>query len=365
MDSQAPHPTLPVAPPTSQRRQLVRRTSRDNSQLTRRIVQFAFLALNIWIGIQFLLWTRFFETQGQSHYVSRPAGVDGWLPIAGLMNLKYFFTTRHIPAMHPAALVLIAIFLLSSLLLKKSFCSWLCPVGTISEYLWKLGRKLFRRNGIVPRWLDLPLRGLKYLLLAAFILLVASMSAAALNSFLLAPFGIIADVKMLNFFRHIGPIGFFVLASFVLLSVFIQNFWCRFLCPYGALMGIISTVSPVKIRRDAEACIDCGKCNKACPSLLPVDKLVTVRSVECTGCMECVASCPAESALQFSLPPRTAPDRATRWHNRALQPRLVAGVLAIIFFGLIGMARATGHWQTNVSREIYMQLVPHADEYGH
>ena len=87
----------------------------------------------------------------------------------------------------------------------------------------------------------------------------------------------------------------------VALSVVTQNFWCRYLCPYGALMGIVSALSPTKIRRDAEACIDCGKCNKACPAHLPVDRLVQIRSVECTGCMECVAMCPAENALHLAL----------------------------------------------------------------
>src|ERR1039458_7767760 len=139
----------------------------------------------------------------------------------------------------------------------------LCPVGTISEYLWKLGRKLFRRNFTVPRWLDIPLRSLKYILMAFFLFIVISMSAEALNDFMMAPFGIVADVKMLNFFLEIGAVGIAVLATLVVLSVFIQNFWCRFLCPYGALLGIVSIVSPDKIRRDTQACIDCGKCSKA------------------------------------------------------------------------------------------------------
>ena len=130
------------------------------------------------------------------------------------------------------------------------------------------------------------------------------MTAQELGEFLVSPFGIVADVKMLNFFRNMGTLGIVVMAALVVLSVLIQNFWCRFLCPYGALMGIVSIFSPVKIRRDAQACIDCGKCNKACPSQLPVDRLVQIRSVECTGCMECVAVCPAENALQLSLPPR-------------------------------------------------------------
>lgn len=356
-----------------QRNRFVRRLLPDNSQKIRRAVQIAFLLLNAYIGVRFFLWVRYFESQGNSPFVERPAGVDGWLPIAGLMNLRYFLLTRHIPAIHPSAMVLLCVFLLSSLLVKKSFCSWLCPVGTVSEYLWKLGRKLFHRSSALPAWLDLPLRSLKYLLLAFFVFVVFTMTAQDIGDFIQSPFSIVADVKMLDFFRTIGTLGIVVLATLVALSVVIQNFWCRYLCPYGALMGIVSAFSPVKIRRDAQSCIDCGKCNKACPSQLPVDRLVQVRSVECTGCMECVAACPAENALQLSLPPRRIPVPvsqptaaiASRWQHRALRPRMVAAVLALVFFGLAGAARASGHWQTEVGRDIYMQLVPDAQSYGH
>jgi polyferredoxin len=368
MLTESAEPVAAIAPERAQAKQkkpLVRRLAPDRSQQVRRVVQFAFLALNAWIAIEFLLWVRYFESTGQTRYFARPAGVDGWLPIAGLMNLKYFLVMHQIPAVHPAAMVLAAVFLLSSLLLKKAFCSWLCPVGTVSEYLWKLGRKVFRRNLSVPRWLDIPLRGLKYLLMAFFVYIVVSMAAEALNDFMLAPFGIVADVKMLNFFREMSLTGVVVIASLVVFSVFIKNFWCRFLCPYGALMGMVATLSPVRIRRDAQACIDCGKCNKACPASLPVDKLVQIRSLECTSCMECVAVCPAENALQLALVPRKAETAAVRWAKRVVEPRMVAAVLAVIFFGLIGLAKATGHWQTNLPRNVYMQLVPHADEYGH
>ncbi len=355
------------------RKRLVRRLQLDHSQAVRHSVQGLFLALNAWIAVEFLLWVRFFESHGRTTFVERPAGVDGWLPIAGLMNLKYFLVTHRAPEIHPSAMVLAAVFLLSSLFIKKAFCSWLCPVGTISEYLWKLGRKLFHTSLTIPRWLDLPLRSLKYLLMGFFLFVVISMSAAALNSFMLTPFGIVADVKMLNFFRNLGLIGVAVLASLMLLSVIIQNFWCRFLCPYGALMGIVSTLSPIRIRRDAAACIECGKCTKACPSHLPVDQLIQIRSLECTSCMECVAVCPADHALQLAFAPRelsTASDTTTspyttRWRSRVLQPRAVVLALALLFFGLIGVARATGHWQTNISRDVYQQMVPHADEYEH
>jgi polyferredoxin len=352
--------------PAKLKKILVRRVAPDRSQQVRRVVQFAFLLLNAAIGVQFILWVRYFESAGATHYFERPAGVDGWLPIAGLMNLRYFLAMGKIPPIHPSAMVLLCVFLVSSVLVKKAFCSWLCPVGTASEYLWKLGRKIFRRNLVVPKWLDVALRSLKYLLLAFFVWIVFTMSAMDLGDFLASPFGIVADVKMLNFFRYMGTVGTIVMLVLVVLSVVIQNFWCRFLCPYGALMGIVSALSPVKIRRDAEACIDCGKCNKACPSHLPVDRLVQIRSVECTGCMECVAVCPAQNALQMALMPRRGEETAiARWRGRVLKPRMVAVVLAVVFFGLVGAARGTGHWQTNLSREIYMQLVPNAENFDH
>ena len=179
------------------------------------------------------------------------------------------------------------------------------------------------------------------------------------------PYGLVADVKMLNFFRDIGVTAALVVGVLMLLSMLIQNFWCRYLCPYGALLGLASFMSPVKIRRDGEACIDCGKCARACPANLPVDQLAQIRSAECGACMACVAACPADNALQFALPPRRAAAPEQRWYRRSLQPLAIAGILAYIFLGLILLARATNHWQTNIPRTVYMNLVPHVNEVSH
>jgi polyferredoxin len=207
---------------------------------------------------------------------------------------------------------------------------------------------------------------LKYVLLGFFVFVIGAMSAEAIGDFMQTPYGLIADVKMLNFFRNMGITAAIVIGVLVLGSMLVENLWCRYLCPYGALMGLVSLLSPLKIRRDADACIDCGKCARACPSNLPVDRLTQVRSVECTACMACVAACSVQDALQFSLPPRrAAATPQARWRGRAVTPLAVVGILACIFFGIILYARATGHWQTNLPRAVYMDLVPHANDATH
>ena len=353
--------------PTARRpvKKLIRRQFQDRSQWFRHGVQAAFAMLNLWLGIQFILWARYYESAGRTLYVSRPAGVEGWLPIAGTMNTKFLVETRSIPRIHPAAMFLFLAFLLSSLLLKKAFCSWLCPIGTLSELLWNTGQKLLGKNVQLPKWLDVPLRSLKYVLLGFFAYVIGTMSAAALADFLHSPYGLVADVKMLNFFRNLGETGMIVIALLLALSLLIRNFWCRYLCPYGALMGLASLLSPTKIRRDAAACIDCGKCARACPANLNVDRLVQVRSAECAACMECIAACPAQNALQFSLPPRRAVETKDRWRNLVLTPMTVTIVLACLFFGFVGYAKATGHWKTNLPRSLYLELVPNANNLSH
>jgi len=342
------------------RRKLVRRALPDRSQRVRRSFQVAFLLLNVWLGAAFYFWVRHLEVGTNTREMVRPAGVEGWLPIAGLMNLKYWLVTGHVPGTHPAALFLLVSFVAMAFLLRKAFCSWLCPVGTLSEYLWRAGRKIFRRNFQLPRWIDIPLRGLKYALLAFFVFAVANMSAGAIEQFMRSPYGAIADVRMLNFFRDLSETAAVVLGVLAIASVLVQNFWCRYLCPYGALLGIASLFSPFGIRRSESACIDCAKCAKVCPSALPVDKLVSIKSAECTGCLECVAVCPSEGALHLALP---------RWTRSTNEGRLpiwaMAAAIVFLFCGIVGYAKTAGYWNGDVPAYVYRQLVPRANEAEH
>jgi polyferredoxin len=347
---------------TRPRTKLVRRTDRDYSQTLRRSYQLAFLLLNLWLGLRFYVWVRHIEA-GMAFSGARPAGVEGWLPIAGMMNFKYWLVSGHVPEMHPAAMFLLIAFASTAFLFRKAFCSWLCPVGTVSEYLWRAGKKLFGRNFRVWRGLDVPLRGLKYLLLAFFLWAVSSMSANSIAAFMRSDYGLIADVKMLNFFRMMGETGAIVIAILVMASLFIQNFWCRYLCPYGALLGLTSWLSPLRIRREAQACIDCSKCAKACPSALPVDKLLSIKSAECTGCLECLAVCPAQGALYMSL---SVPALVAEPKRRRVFPAwaMAAGVAAL-FVGIVGYAKVQGYWNSEIPTAVYQKLVPHANEARH
>jgi polyferredoxin len=329
-------------PPGTSRKKLGKRALPEHSQTLRRTVQLAFLLLNLWIGVQFYLFVRYYETGGRSIRVSRQPGVEGWLPIASLMNLKALLQTGHLPAIHPAGTLLLIAFLALSLIFRKGFCGWLCPVGTVSEYMWRLGRKLIGRNFRLPRALDITLRGLKYVLMGLFIYVVASMSVLAIRQFLDSPYGMVDDVKMLNLFRDLGMIGAIFLILLVAGSIVVQNFWCRYFCPYGALMGLVSLASPLRIRREPSLCIDCAKCARACPSALPVDRLVTIQSAECLGCMQCIASCPAEGALFLSAPGRK---RVPAW-------AVAAGVAALVL-GTYGFGRWSRQWDTDLSDSIY------------
>jgi polyferredoxin len=282
--------------------------------------------------------------------------VEAWLPIAALMNLKTFLLTHQVPAAHAAGMFMLIAFLAISFVCRKSFCSWICPVGAISEWLWQTGRSLFNRT-FTPRWLDIPLRGLKYILLALFLYLVITMPVPDIRAFLGSPYGQVADVKMLNFFRHMGEATAITMAVLVLASLVVKNVWCRYLCPYGALMGLVALASPTRIVRNADACIDCAKCAKACPAGLPVDTLLTVRSAECTACMACVNVCPAAGALDLTIGLRRRRAPVPAW--------ALATAIGVLFCGVVLFARISGYWHTSLPDGLYFDLIPRASQFAH
>ena len=318
----------------------------------RRIVQWAFLGLILWIGVQFFLFVGQLR-RGAVVTVTRPPGVEGFLPISALINIKYWLWTGTFATIHPAATVLLLIFIAMAVWLKKGFCSWVCPVGLLSEYLSSLHVRIFDRPHRLPKWLDFPLRSLKYLLLFFFIYAVFfEMDATTLHRFIYSPYNRVADIKMLLFFSEASLLTLRVLAVLLLLSLLIPYFWCRYLCPYGALLGGWSLLSPLKIRRNRTTCIDCEKCTRVCPANIKVHTKNTVHSDECHACFQCVEACPVRDTLQFST-------SKNKWILSKIKFALV--LLSLFFFGT-GLARVLGVWQTSISIDEYRQHIQHLHE---
>jgi len=314
----------------------------------------------LYAGYRFYLFVDQYENpvSGQGIHLSltdRPASVEGFLPIGALMSLKLWLTTGIFDRIHPAGLVIFIAALLMALLLRKSFCGWICPVGAFSDALWRLREKLFKKRFTMNRWVDYALRSMKYILMALFIhIIVLKMHSGAILGFIEGDYYKIADVKMLYFFTRMSTTTMVSLGILFVLSIVYRNFWCRYLCPYGGLLGLLGVLSPVRITRNEETCIKCARCSKNCPSLLPVDKKIHIMSPECTGCLTCVSHCPAKGALDIAINTR-----------RPLRPVLLIALVAVIFFGTLGIGRITGKWHSSIPENEYQRIIPAVSSLEH
>ncbi|MGE5411708.1 MAG: 4Fe-4S binding protein [Clostridiales bacterium] len=329
-------------------------------QKYRFLIQSAFSMLCIWIGLEFYLFIRYLESNGALSFYQRPPGVEGFLPISSMMSLYYFFSTGQIHQAHPAGMFIFLAIILVSLLFGKAFCSWLCPIGFISELIAdfgeKLFKKLFKRKFRLPKFLDYMLRSLKYLLLGYFVYSIFFiMDNLAIKAFLDSPYNLVTDIKLYYFFADISRFSLVVISALIFLSVFIRNFWCRFLCPYGALLGLLSFLSPNKIKRNPVSCIDCGKCAKVCPSAIKVDKVITVISDECTSCLNCVDACPVADTLQVR----------SVIAKKKIPKKIIAVAVVLVFMIVTGIGMLTGHWRNNITKEQYLIHHSKMGSYGH
>jgi polyferredoxin len=305
-------------------------------------VQLLWLAFLLWAGAEFAAYYRQ-VVSGAPVTATRPPAVEAFLPISALVALKRFLLTGLWDRVHPAGLAILVAAILMSLSARKSFCSWLCPVGTISRALERLGKAtLWRRrkaDTVVPRWADLPLSSLKYLLLAFFAWAILwNMALPDVEGFLEGSYNRAVDAKMLLFFLEPSRFALGTLAFLVVLSLVVKNAWCRWLCPYGALLGLFSWLSPVRVVRDASSCIDCRACTRGCPSEIAVHGKERVLTPECTGCLSCVAACPVEGCL-------TVTGRGKKGWPPWVVPAAGLGTLALVW----AAARLTGNWETALS----------------
>ncbi|MCS6161037.1 4Fe-4S binding protein [Shewanella baltica] len=311
------------------------------------------------VAVQYTINTILLK-QGITPWLMRPDVVDAFLPIAGGIELKAIVSLNLWDQTHPAAAVMLAAVLLTGLLCKRAFCGWACPLGLAGEYLYAFRKRFIKSELTPPAWLDWPLRMLKYLLLLGLCYIVIGMPAQSIPNYLDGNYHKIADLKMALFFLTPSLITLLVFTLILALAAWRRQGFCRYLCPYGAMLGILSFASPLKIRRDSQHCLieakgmKCDKCTRACPANIIVHTKTTVRSDECQACMRCVAACPKSAALGLGL----------KSGHRLGHKGLLALVLIALFILPLG-AYLAGFWHSQTPDNIRMELIQVIDRVGH
>ncbi|NIO17615.1 MAG: 4Fe-4S binding protein [Deltaproteobacteria bacterium] len=317
------------------------------------VVQGVYTLFYVLVGIEFIYFYAGIMAGNLTAY--RPPAVEGFLPISSLLGLRYFLATGTYDHVHPAGLTIIMAVIVSAIATRKSFCGWVCPVGCISRMVERGSRRFLKKRITVPPILDHLLMSVKYLLCAFFVYVIFfKMSVKDIESFISSPYNVAADAKMLLFFVDMSKTTAITLAVIFALSVFVKNFWCRYLCPYGAFLGVISLFSPLAVRRDARLCIDCESCTKECPYQIRVHRKKSVRTVECTACLNCVSSCPVDDCLTVGY-------FGKKRVKELAVPLLLLAVILSFYLG----ARVTGHWESGVDNHTFQRFYSIAEKLDH
>ena len=258
-----------------------------------------------------------------------------FLEIDPLVSIAAFLTSGTVYQ----GLALSLVIVVATLIFGRFFCSWVCPFGILNHWLSHLFNRRrpvddYRVNGYRP------LYRLKYYLLAAFLVLALF---GSLQIGLVDPIALVTRSFALSVFPAVnhwsgglylrqpvfsgGVLVALIFLALLFANRFLTRFWCRVLCPLGALLGFLSTRSLLRIRRDVDKCTDCRKCLRHCHGGCDPD--TSLRVSECHVCMNCIPDCP-EGAIHYGLPRGGSSVHAPLDINRRrLVETAVAGVVLL------------------------------------
>ena len=269
------------------------------------------------------------EHQVQGGGPNGTPSVESYCPFGGLETLYQFITTGgFVRRIEPSALVLLAAVLLVTLLASRGFCGWVCPFGSVQEWLGLLGRKIFRKRFNPTGAWDRGLRYLKYVILALVIALTWHTGSLVFRDY--DPF--LAFFHLGNGFSELRW-AYAALAVVLAGSLYIERFFCKYACPLGAALAIVGKAGLTKIERDASTCKECNLCSKKCHAHIDFLSVTTIRDSECNQCMDCVVDCPKPNVLTV---------RGPKWR---LSHPVYASILVVGIFAVIGASQLAGKWQ--------------------
>lgn len=228
------------------------------------------------------------------------ASLHAICPFGGVVSIYSYITTgTFVKKIHESSIVLMYIMFILAIGFGPLFCGWICPLGTFQEWISKIGKKVFKKryNDFIPYRYDKYFRFLRYGMLIWVIYMTA-------NSGYLIFFNIDPYHALFNFWTGEFAVGgLFVLIITVISSLFVERPWCKYACPYGALLGIFNIFRIFKIGRNVSTCIACGACDRACPMNIKVSRGKVIRNHQCISCMKCTSenACPIENTVGLTI----------------------------------------------------------------
>ncbi len=222
------------------------------------------------------------------------------------------------------------IILLYGIILGRTICGFLCPFGLIQDLLYKIKTPKLRKSRATKvfsyfKYVILVLLVVVFPLIYAFkdLPLPAFCKYVCPAGTLGGAIGLLLNSANDGLYAMLGPLftwKFVLLVIFILASVFIYRFFCRFFCPLGALYGLFNKFAILGIRLEKPKCIDCGKCISTCKM-----DISRVGDKECISCGDCISVCPTQ-AIEYRggkwiLPKNEIPENATEEEKEAIEKK--------------------------------------------
>ena len=263
--------------------------SKDKSQRLRLLFQTVFFLLSVYLFIA-LIRGIYSTAHAFCPYAVICFGV---LKAAFAGNMLFLF---------PVAIVLGLVIGIFTMFLGRKFCGYVCPIGTLQEWMFKLRSKKYRLTKRIPFFYERKFRAVKYIVLALTVLLVLLRKSPLFMNF--------CPVLTISRLPYLIIPGVIIWLAIIAGGLLTERFWCRFLCPYAAFLNLFQYLGRLfrfkrlMIKRNLEKCTDCYLCSRNCPMNIDLQQDEYIQDFNCIHCLKCAAACPKENTITEELTDR-------------------------------------------------------------
>ena len=180
-----------------------------------------------------------------------------------------------------------------TMLFGRFFCGWACAFGTYNDFLHIIAKNIFHIKFKLNPKADSVLKYMKYVILAFLVLIIWTSGSTVLSG--ASPWDAFASLTDFKTLFSSFAVGFVLLVLITIGALFVERFFCRYLCPLGAIFSIASVLSIFKIKMSKKDCGSCNACSSVCSMGIDLKKKDMVRGGECISCMKCAEVCPRKN----------------------------------------------------------------------